>query len=156
VTVQDAIHEVRKVGTIRAENGKLKLRFPEPAQAHLEAAIETLRHNREAALRTLTTPETDPAAIPPAANWPRALSELAAEVGQRSGDPEAARREVWVDWYEWKAAALNRLFQEQGTSGQPGKITAATVRHGERMRSDRPAELETNRNTKNENRRNTP
>lgn len=37
-------------------------------------------------------------------------------------------------WADWKAAALNRLFQEQGTSGQPGRITAATVRHGERKR----------------------
>jgi len=37
-------------------------------------------------------------------------------------------------WAEWKAAALNRLFQGQGTSGQPGRITAATVRHGERKR----------------------
>ena len=30
----------------------------------------------------------------------------------------------------WKAAALNRLFQEQGTIGEPGRLTAATVRHG--------------------------
>jgi hypothetical protein len=29
---------------------------------------------------------------------------------------------------EWKAAALNRLFQEQGNAGQAGRITAATVR----------------------------
>lgn len=36
-----------------------------------------------------------------------------------------------VPWCEWKAAALNRLFQEQGVTGQPGRITAATVRHGE-------------------------
>lgn len=35
-------------------------------------------------------------------------------------------------WAEWKAAALNRLFQEQGVTGKPGRITAATVRHGER------------------------
>jgi len=35
-------------------------------------------------------------------------------------------------WAEWKAAALNRLFQEQGVSRKPGRITAATVRHGER------------------------
>jgi hypothetical protein len=35
-------------------------------------------------------------------------------------------------WAEWKAAALNRLFQEQGATGKPGRITAATVRHGER------------------------
>ena len=33
---------------------------------------------------------------------------------------------------EWKAAALNRLFQEQGKTGQPGQITAETVRHGDR------------------------
>jgi hypothetical protein len=39
-----------------------------------------------------------------------------------------------IAWADWKAAALNRVFQEQGTSGQPGKITAATVRHGERKR----------------------
>jgi hypothetical protein len=49
--------------------------------------------------------------------------------------PEAERNglvlEV-VDSAEWKAAALNRLFQEQGVTGRPGRITAATVRHGER------------------------
>jgi hypothetical protein len=37
-----------------------------------------------------------------------------------------------IAWAEWKAAALNRLFQEQGVTGKPGRITAATVRHGER------------------------
>jgi len=37
-----------------------------------------------------------------------------------------------VSWAEWKAAALNRLFLEQGRTGQPGGITAETVRHGER------------------------
>jgi hypothetical protein len=36
-----------------------------------------------------------------------------------------------IPWAEWKAAALNRLFLEQGVTGQAGKITAATVRHGE-------------------------
>ena len=70
--------------------------------------------------------------IGPPENWPQSLAELAAEVGQRSGDQEAARREVWMSWCEWKAAALNRLFQEQGTSGQPGRITAATIEHGEK------------------------
>jgi hypothetical protein len=37
-----------------------------------------------------------------------------------------------IPWAEWKAATLNRLFQEQGITGQPGRITAATVRNGER------------------------
>jgi hypothetical protein len=130
VTVHEAIHEVRKVGTIRAENGKLKVRFPEPERARLEPAIETLRHNRETALQELFNAAT----IPPASEWPQSLSDLAAEIGRRSGDTEAARREVWMDWAEWKAAALNRIFQEQGVTGQPGGITAATVRHGERSR----------------------
>ena len=39
-----------------------------------------------------------------------------------------------VPWAEWKAAALNSLFQEQGVTGQPGRITAATIQHGERSR----------------------
>jgi hypothetical protein len=34
-----------------------------------------------------------------------------------------------IPWAEWKAAALNRLFREQGVTGQPGRITAASVRH---------------------------
>jgi len=49
--------------------------------------------------------------------------------------PEGNRRDETeargVSWAHWKAAALNRLFQEQGTLAQPGRITAATVRHGE-------------------------
>jgi hypothetical protein len=129
MTVHEAIQEVRKVGTIRQENGKLKLRFPETERARLEAAIETLRRNRETALQAIS--------IPPAAHWPESLSELATEVGERSGDPEGARRQVWLDWDEWKAQALNRLCQEQGVTGQPGRITAATVRHGEQARRAR-------------------
>jgi hypothetical protein len=39
-----------------------------------------------------------------------------------------------IPWADWKAAELNRLFQEQGTSGQRGRITAATVLHGARGR----------------------
>lgn len=45
---------------------------------------------------------------------------------------EIGWRSKVMDWAEWKAAALNRLFQEQGATGKPGRITAATVRHGER------------------------
>lgn len=33
---------------------------------------------------------------------------------------------------EYKAAYLNRLFLTQGVTGQKGRITATTVRHGER------------------------
>ncbi|HTX36451.1 MAG TPA: hypothetical protein VME43_15585 [Bryobacteraceae bacterium] len=37
-----------------------------------------------------------------------------------------------IPWAEWKAAAPNRLFQEQGTTVKPGRITASTVGHGGR------------------------
>jgi hypothetical protein len=38
-----------------------------------------------------------------------------------------------ASWARWKAAALNRLFHKQGVTGQPGRITSATVLHGERQ-----------------------
>ena len=37
-----------------------------------------------------------------------------------------------MSWSDWKAAALNRVFLEQGMGGTPGRITAETVRHGQR------------------------
>jgi hypothetical protein len=133
MTVQEAIDKVLEVGTIRAENGKLKVRFPEPELARLESAIEILRRNRETALKTLSGVESCGAGIPSAAEWQQSLSELAPEVGQRSGGIEATRQEVWMDWCEWKAEMLNQLFLDMGSSGKPGKITAATVRHGSRQ-----------------------
>lgn len=42
----------------------------------------------------------------------------------------ASSPERVMSWAEWKAAALNRLFLEQGTAGQAGRITAETIRHG--------------------------
>jgi hypothetical protein len=56
------------------------------------------------------------------------------------GEPWAVRdqRMAAIRWYcswaEWKAAALNRLFDQQCASPgrRPANITAATVRHGER------------------------
>jgi hypothetical protein len=35
---------------------------------------------------------------------------------------------------EWQAQMLNQFFKEQGVTREPGRITAATVRHGERKR----------------------
>jgi hypothetical protein len=40
-----------------------------------------------------------------------------------------------IPWEEWKARSLNRLFLEQGVLGESGRITAATVRDGERRRT---------------------
>lgn len=56
------------------------------------------------------------------------------ETPAESSEIETAPDVSGWSWAEWKAGALNRLFQEQGTSGQPGRITAETVRHGERSR----------------------
>ncbi len=62
-----------------------------------------------------------------------------AEMERHPADPWKARDRMltemgWcskgIPWAEWKAAALNRLFQEQGVTGKPGRVTAATVRHG--------------------------
>jgi hypothetical protein len=38
---------------------------------------------------------------------------------------------------EQKASKLNELFRTQGVTGQPGRITAATVRHGERKAGEK-------------------
>jgi hypothetical protein len=51
---------------------------------------------------------------------------------QATVDSSPATERV-MSWAEWKAAALNRLFLEQGISGQAGRITAETILHGERM-----------------------
>jgi len=44
----------------------------------------------------------------------------------------AGARERGASWAAWKAAALNRLFQEQGVTGQPSRIMAATVEDGQK------------------------
>ena len=128
MTVEGAINEIRRVGSIRAENGKLRIRFPEPERARLEPAIEALRRNRPAVLEAIR----GAVVIPPIERWPEPLRELADERAAASTEPEAVRREVWLSWAEWKARELNRLFEEQGTSRQPSQITGATVQHGER------------------------
>lgn len=38
---------------------------------------------------------------------------------------------MWISWYEWKAAELNKLFLNLGIVKTPGRIQARTVKHGE-------------------------
>ena len=45
----------------------------------------------------------------------------------------SAPTERVMSWAEWKAGALNRLFLELGSTGQPGRITADTIRHSEQV-----------------------
>ena len=124
MSIPEALETIRRVGAVQISGGKLKVRFPETERAALQPAIETLRSGKAEALRLLSGP-------PPIEQWPESLLDLADEVSAASGDAEGARRQVWMSWYEWKARMLNRLFLEQGVTGQPGRIAAATVRHGE-------------------------
>lgn len=105
MTFADAIEQIRQVGTIRLQGAKLKLRFPEVERGRLEAAFETLRQNRNAA-----------------------LAHLAGE-----SELPAAFTETPISYQEWKARELNRLFDELGVPGpsRPASgIKAETLRHG--------------------------
>jgi hypothetical protein len=52
---------------------------------------------------------------------------------RREGSGErAGTDDIGMTWSEWKASSLNRLFQEQGVTGEAGRITPTTVRHGEK------------------------
>jgi hypothetical protein len=51
----------------------------------------------------------------------------------RQTDPAMVARPVGRDpltYLEWKAKELNALFEAHGATGEPGKVTVATVRHG--------------------------
>jgi hypothetical protein len=67
-----------------------------------------------------------------------AAAMIPPSVGKYGAEIEAHKRragERGITWAGWKAAALNRLFKEQGTTGQTGRITAETIRLGEGMPS---------------------
>jgi hypothetical protein len=104
MTVVKALELVRRVGAVDISGVNLKLKFPKRERASLQRAIDTLRQGKAEAL-TLLAAESQPAT---------------------AVDP------VGIPWAEAQARRLNRLFAEQGCTGQPGHITAATVAHGER------------------------
>src|SRR5580698_3068160 len=66
--------------------------------------------------------------------FPPAASTGSDEPAHDAVASEGPEYELALLCSEWKAAPLNRLFQEQGLTQQPGRITAATVRHGEAAR----------------------
>jgi hypothetical protein len=60
--------------------------------------------------------------------------ELSADISLTPGQSSVARdADRGIPWAEWKAATLNQLFKEQGATGQPGRIMAATIRHCESL-----------------------
>jgi hypothetical protein len=62
-------------------------------------------------------------------------AQPAAKSAQTNAEPvlegTAPEREARLPWAEWKAASINRIFREQGVTGQLGRITAETIQHGE-------------------------
>jgi hypothetical protein len=56
MTIQDAVEMVRKAGTIRIENGRVKAGFPEDERARLQPALNLLRTHPDEVLRLLTEP----------------------------------------------------------------------------------------------------
>jgi hypothetical protein len=45
-------------------------------------------------------------------------------------EPPAADPDAGIPYCEWRARQLNELFRQHGQTGQPGRITAATVADG--------------------------
>jgi len=77
--------------------------------------------------------------------WTGAELELVASIPDQAtrDEMESFKREIdgrltpdaagkGTPWAQYQAERLNELFRTQGVTGQPAKITATTVRHGER------------------------
>ncbi len=58
-------------------------------------------------------------------------SSVGEQGGQARCAVDCAPEQEGMSWFAWQAATLNRLFLEQGLTGQQGRITAETVRHGQ-------------------------
>ncbi len=69
--------------------------------------------------------------------WPAAqvvsLADSRVPARYRDRPPQEPRG---VSWSEWRADMVNRMFAELEATGQPGRITAETVRHGEAARRE--------------------
>jgi hypothetical protein len=91
---------------------------------YLEIASRALERWQTRGNRDPNTPNAEPAGS----------LELQREGNSASIEPDGGRSERWLSWAEWKARELNRLFLEHGLMGQIGRITAETVRHGERQK----------------------
>jgi hypothetical protein len=111
MTLPEAVEEIRRVGSLTVESGKLKLRFLEAERSRLAPALAVLRANRDAVIEQVS----EPARAEP--TQPSKLADL---------DPEARG----LLYAQWRAAQLNELFRLHGQTGQPAQITAATVADG--------------------------
>lgn len=92
----------------------------------LPAEVAIIKREHEGSHRTIESPLDSP----PGSSSCLETTSQSHGAGKFPVD-SSPRCEQFMSWAEWKAAALNRLFLEQGSSGHPGRITADTVRHGE-------------------------
>ena len=110
MTLPEAIAEVRRVGSLTLESGKLKVRFPDTDRSRLAPALAVLRANRDGAIEQIST---EPAQAEPSRPTLAGL------------DPEAPG----IPFAQWRAQQLNRLFLEHGRAipHEASCITANTV-----------------------------
>ena len=111
----EALEMVRRAGSIRIENGKLLVRFPEAERAQLQPALDFLRSHREEALRVLAEPpvptllsgeDAPDNVIEPQPPMPaKGLADI---------DPD----QTGMSYGEWQAAQLNAIFAQHGTGGR--------------------------------------
>jgi hypothetical protein len=156
VTVAEALNAIRRVGTVENQAGNLRLRFPETAASELRPAVDALRTGKAEALTLMASRDPaqlarasavfDRTGVPVGHKARRADEEFvkltySVTMEPHPAEPRKARDRMlnemgWcstgIPWADWKAAAMNRLFQQHGATRKPGRITAATVRHGER------------------------
>ena len=52
---------------------------------------------------------------------------FAGAIPAESQEIRVNQQEHAAPWAYWKGVALNRLFEEQGATGKPGRIAAATI-----------------------------
>lgn len=103
-------------------------------ESYLDIARRVIKEQQQSAELALEMPCPEPEGVP---RHESVLKGQGIKVLGSSGSampcPTNSEDEpVGVPWAEWKAAELNRLFQQQGLTGELGRITPATVRDGER------------------------
>jgi len=74
--------------------------------------------------------------LPPEINDLETAAELRPSLQYLPTTGSNGRETAPISLAQWKADTLNLLFQRQGRTGGQGRITAATVLHGEILHGD--------------------
>ncbi len=103
MTVAEALHAIRRVGTVENDGGNLKLRFPKTAASELQPAIDTLRTDKALALAQLSDPDSTELARASAVLNRAGIRIMALEGGATIG--------VWSDLDGPEVRAALRAFR---------------------------------------------